>query len=195
MWFAGAMGHATGLLLAAGSGSRMGRPKALVLGHDGEPWVVRAARALHEGGCAEVVVVVGAQAEEASGAVEGLPWVTVVAAHDWAEGMGPSLATGLGALAGRDTDCAVIGLVDTPDVGAAVVSRVLAHVGAAATALGRAAYHGVPGHPVVIGREHWAAVVRTATGDRGARAYLAAHPPLLVECGDLATGADIDVAP
>ena len=168
MWFAGAMGHATGLLLAAGSGSRMGRPKALVLGHDGEPWVVRAARALHEGGCAEVVVVVGAQAEEASGAVEGLPWVTVVAAHDWAEGMGPSLATGLGALAGRDTDCAVIGLVDTPDVGAAVVSHV---------------------------REHWAAVVRTATGDRGARAYLAAHPPLLVECGDLATGADIDVAP
>jgi CTP:molybdopterin cytidylyltransferase MocA len=195
MWFAGAMRHATGLLLAAGSGSRMGRPKALVLGQGGEPWVLGAARVLHDGGCPEVVVVVGAQADEASAPVGGLPWVTVVAAHGWAEGMGPSLAAGLEALEGLDTDCAVIGLVDTPDVGAAVVARVLADVGTAPTALGRAAYGGVPGHPVVIGREHWAGVARTATGDRGARAYLAAHPPELVECGDLATGADIDVAP
>jgi CTP:molybdopterin cytidylyltransferase MocA len=75
-----------------------------------------------------------------------------------------------------------------------VVSRVLADVGTAPTALGRAAYRGVPGHPVVLGREHWHDVVGSATGDRGARAYLAAHPHRLVECGDLASGADVDAA-
>ena len=56
----------------------------------------------------------------------------------------------------------------------------------------RAAYDGVPGHPVLIGRDHWAGVVEGATGDRGARDYLAAHDTVLVECGDLATGADVD---
>ena len=34
-----------------------------------------------------------------------------------------------------------------------------------------------------------------AAGDRGARDYLAAHEVVLVECGDLATGADVDSRP
>ena len=56
----------------------------------------------------------------------------------------------------------------------------------------RAAYDGVPGHPVLIGRDHWDGVVASAVGDRGARDYLAAHGVALVECGDLATGVDVD---
>ena len=58
--------------------------------------------------------------------------------------------------------------------------------------LRRAAYDGTPGHPVLIGRDHWAAVATAARGDRGARDYLAAHATALVECGDLATGVDVD---
>lgn len=199
MWFAGAMPLATGplptgLLLAAGAGRRMGRPKALVRDGAGEPWAVRGARALHDGGCARVLVVAGAEAEAVAHLVAALPWADLVVADRWTEGMGPSLATGLEALTATDATCAVVGLVDTPDVGAAVVQRVLAEVGTAPAALGRAAYQGVPGHPVVLGREHWAAVTESARGDRGARAYLAAHPHRLVECGDLATGADVDTA-
>jgi CTP:molybdopterin cytidylyltransferase MocA len=52
----------------------------------------------------------------------------------------------------------------------------------------------VPGHPTLLGRDHWTGVVDTARGDRGARDYLAEHPPVLVECGDLATGRDVDTA-
>ena len=58
--------------------------------------------------------------------------------------------------------------------------------------LARAAYDGEPGHPVLLGHDHWAGVVATAQGDRGARDYLADHDVLLVECGDLATGRDRD---
>ena len=203
MWFADAMPwsgshapgpRATGLLLAAGAGRRMGRPKALLRAADGEAWVVGAARALRDGGCQRVLVVTGAESDAVAALVAPLPWAEVVVADDWAEGMGPSLAAGLRALDGTDTDCAVVGLVDTPDVGAEVVCRVLAEVGTTPAALGRAAYRGVPGHPVVLGREHWSDVVGSATGDRGARAYLAVHPHRLVECGDLASGADVDAA-
>lgn len=192
MWFAGAMGTAVGLLLAAGSGSRMGGPKALVRGAGGEPWARAAARSLHEGGCPQVVAVLGAAGGEAEALLADLPWVSVVHAQAWAVGMGSSLRAGLDALEPTPADCAVVGLVDTPDVGAEVVCRVLAAVGTSPAALGRAACGGVPGHPVVLGREHWQGVGASASGDRGARDYLAAHPPRLVECGDLATGADVD---
>ena len=73
------------------------------------------------------------------------------------------------------------------------MTRVLAAAEAdGPAALARAAYDGVPGHPVVIGRDHWAAVAAEARGDRGARDHLRVTPHLLVECGDLATGRDVD---
>jgi CTP:molybdopterin cytidylyltransferase MocA len=59
-------------------------------------------------------------------------------------------------------------------------------------ALVRAAYRGVPGHPVLLGRTHWARAWSAAQGDRGAGAYLAAAGCALVECGDLASGNDQD---
>jgi hypothetical protein len=45
---------------------------------------------------------------------------------------------------------------------------------------------------VLIGRDHWAGIGETAVGDRGARDYLAARDVETVECGDLATGVDVD---
>ena len=123
-------------------------------------------------------------------------------AVDWAEGMGASLRAGLGHLLETDPDstAALVTLVDLPDVTAEVVLRLRETVAGASAegadqVLVRASYDGVPGHPVVLGRAHWAGVIDTARGDRGARDYLTAHRDrvVLVECGDLATGADQDV--
>lgn len=179
----------TGLLLAAGAGRRMGTPKALV-----DDWLVSSVVALREGGCAQVVVVLGAGAESARVLLTGWP-VTTVLAEQWAEGMGASLRAGLTALATATTrpapEAALVTLVDLPDVGAGVVRRLLADP-AESTTLRRAAYDGVPGHPVLLGRDHWAGVAETAVGDRGARAYLVDRDVELVECGDLATGRDVD---
>lgn len=182
-----------GLVLAAGAGRRMGGPKALVRLAEGGPTLVETAVArVLEGGCDSAVVVVGAAGDEAAALVRGSR-VEVVNATDWDEGMGASLRAGLAHLDGGDADLAVVTLVDLPDVTAEVVRRVLAAVlGDGPAALARAAYDGIPGHPVAIGREHWAAVRGTARGDRGARDHLHATPHALVECGDLATGRDLD---
>jgi len=177
-----------GVLLAAGAGERFGGPKALARDEDGTSWLVRSVRAL--GPCAEVVVVLGAQAEAAASLLPN--GVTVVRADDWAEGMGASLRAGLAALADTPYDAALVSLVDLPDVGADVVARLVA-ASAGPGDLVRASYDGSPGHPVLIGRDHWAGVLATATGDRGARDYLAARDVALVECWDLATGADRDL--
>jgi CTP:molybdopterin cytidylyltransferase MocA len=179
-------GAVVGVLLAAGAGRRMGRPKALV-----EGWLVGSLRALREGGCSRVLVVLGAAAEEARPLLEGYD-VDLVVAEDWDEGMGASLRAALEALRVHDhATAALVSLVDLPDVGADVVRRLLDRpVGSAA--LARAAYDGTPGHPVLIGRAHWAGVIASAHGDQGARAYLREHEVAQVECGDLATGVDVD---
>ena len=176
----------TGLLLAAGGGRRMGRPKALV-----EGWLVRAVDSL--AACDAVVVVLGAGADDARPLLAAHD-VTVVVNPDWAEGMGSSLEVGLGQVAHGEADRCVVTLVDLPDVGPDVVRRLLAQPDDPAT-LARAAYDGTPGHPVLLGRDHWAGVRASAEGDEGARAYLRAHHVVLVECGDLATGEDVDHAP
>lgn len=171
----------------------MGGPKSLVRAADGTPWLVRSVQVLTEGGCDAVTVVLGAESERAARLLEGagLAAVDVVVADDWAAGMGASLRTGLGALDPTSADAALVHLVDLPDIGADVVGRVLAE-GADAVTLARAAYDGEPGHPVLLGRDHWAGVASSAEGDRGARAYLDRHVVRLVECCDLATGRDVD---
>jgi molybdenum cofactor cytidylyltransferase/nicotine blue oxidoreductase len=191
-------GH--GLLLAAGAGRRLGTPKALLVDADGVAFLDRAVRVLLDGGCGGVTVVLGAAEAAARALLEAAGWsrapgVRVAVAADWQEGMGASLRTGLAAVgdidADADADAALVSLVDLPDVGAPVVRRVLA-AGEGPGALVRATYRGRPGHPVLLGRDHWAGVLATAHGDRGARDYLRAHPPQPCECGDLATGRDVD---
>jgi CTP:molybdopterin cytidylyltransferase MocA len=184
------MSPVLGLLLAAGAGRRMGAPKALLHDERGEPFLRRSVAALRDGGCEDVLVVLGADADRAAGLLD--EGVAVVVAEDWAEGMGASFRAGLAAASRTAASCALVSLVDLPDVGAAVVRRVVDQARSGPGVLARAAYDGEPGHPVLIGRDHWAGVTATARGDRGARDYLADHPPTLVECGDLATGRDVD---
>lgn len=186
---------AHGLLLAAGGGSRMGMPKALVHDDDGTSWLRRSVTALQDGGCARVVVVLGAGVDEARALLDddNDDKVAVVVSEGWEQGLATSLRTGLASLS-PDVDAALVSLVDLPDVGAAVVRRVIAEA-TRPDVLARATYQGRPGHPVLLGRDHWRAVIETAAGDEGAKGYLAGRNPLLVECSDLARGHDIDSLP
>ncbi|MFG3258400.1 NTP transferase domain-containing protein [Streptomyces sp. NPDC048172] len=185
-----------GLLLAAGGGRRLGgRPKAL-LSHRGRPLVEHAVRALREGGCAPVHVVLGAAAYDVR-ARAALSGAVLHDNPDWAEGMGSSLRTGLAALSAEgdvgDVDAVLVSLVDQPGIGPAAVARVRAACASRET-LAAAAYEGRRGHPVLFGAAHWAGIAASAEGDQGARAYLRTHAAdlTLVECGDVADPADID---
>jgi len=172
----------------------MGIPKALVQDRrTGEFWVHRAVRALRTGGCDELTVVLGAGAERATRLLqEETDPPRIVVAEDWAEGMGRSLAAGLQSLATTSAGAAVVMLVDLPDVGSEVVHHVLDSVHLGPDCLARASYEGRPGHPVVLGRHHWSGVLASARGDSGARDYLHKAGAHLIECGQLATGADCD---
>jgi CTP:molybdopterin cytidylyltransferase MocA len=182
----GAVSAIAGIVLAAGGGRRFGGPKALAeVG--GERLVDRACRVLREGGCAPVVAVLGAAVVPVPGADD------VVVNPGWADGMGSSLRAGLAAAAlvdAPDVAAAVVVLVDQPWLSPAAVSAVAR--GAATSSLVTAVYAGERGHPVLLGRDHWAGVRDLARADVGARAYLAAHAADVEEVEVPGSAADVD---
>ena len=204
-------GNVAGVLLAAGEGSRLGQPKALIL-LGGQSLARRGIALLRDGGADPVIVVTGAagagqlgtgprapgqdardqdpSGEDSSGE-DSSP---VIAVHnpDWSTGMGSSLRVGLAAVPCHCT-AAVLALADQPLVGAAAVRRLIsAHAAGASVAV--ACYDGQPRNPVLISREYWPEVAALAAGDTGARPFLRAHRDLVteIECGDTGRPDDID---
>lgn len=193
----------TGVVLAAGAGTRLGKgPKALLPYH-GRPLVESVAAALLNGGCREVVVVLGAGAPDVQAAAEldRDRWRTVVN-QDWQSGMGSSLL--LANATADPADHLMVALVDQPGLAPGTVERLLAahrpgRITAAAYDDGAAA-HGEDGgrlrrgHPLVIDATLRQAVAGTVTGDAGARVFLRDHPELVdeVDCSDLSSGLDVD---
>jgi len=201
-----------GVLLAAGEGSRFGRPKALVE-LDGQTLAARGVNVLRTGGADPILVITGA-------AQVNLDGIHTVYNEHWRTGMGSSLSAALRALTDTegaegaeapegaegaqdrpaaklavDVGAVVVALADQPLVGTGAVARLIAaYRGGASVAV--AGYDGKPRNPVLLAREHWPEVIATATGDQGARAFLRARPELvtLVECGDTGSPDDIDTA-
>ena len=181
-----------GVLLAAGQGSRFGRPKALVE-LDGQTLAERGVTLLRVGGTDPVLIVTGAAEVE----LRPEHQARTVYNGEWRTGMGSSLRAALRALTELEADpeigAVVVALADQPLVGAEAVGRLIAAYRAGA-GVAVAAYGGKPRNPVLLAREHWPEVIATATGDQGARAFLRARPELvtLVECGDTGRPDDID---
>ncbi|MGN6634083.1 MAG: nucleotidyltransferase family protein [Oryzihumus sp.] len=187
-----------GVVLAAGAGVRLGRPKAQVV-VDGRRLVDLVVDACARAGLDPVVVVTGAAAVEPEPLAETdqLDSAEVVVVHnpEWETGQASSLRAGLAAVGARpDVDALVVTLVDTPGVGAGHLRRVVAALADGATAA-VAAYRGQQRTPVGLVREVWAEVADVVHGDEGARVWLRAHQGLVtpVECGDLGPWRDIDV--
>ena len=173
------------MLLAAGQGSRLGRPKALVeIG--GMTLAERGVALLRDGGADPVVMVTGA-------APVSLPGVITAHNPDWQTGMGSSLREGLETLP-ADRDAVVIALVDQPLIGPEAVRRLIAAFPAGAE-VAVACYAGPAAQP---GADRQGALGRSrgcGAGRRRRARHSCAHvrtSSRAVECGDVGRPDDLD---
>jgi molybdenum cofactor cytidylyltransferase len=147
------------VLLAAGSGSRLGgRPKSLLeLG--GVPLIRRQLIALSGAGVDEVVVVLGHHADAIEAAVQDFP-VTLARNLAPDDGQASSVRIGLQALTGK-LDAVIVALADQPMINAQDITDLISAFkkrGEAAMVVPRVA--GEPGNPVVFEaalRDEWLA--------------------------------------
>ncbi len=175
----------TGLILAAGEGTRFGPESKLLADLHGRPVVEHAIAAQ----CSvpeieRIVIVLGARAQQVLEVVN-LMRAEPVICPTWQNGQAASLRCGMEVLVEAGASRVVVTLGDEPLIGSAVVARF-----ATEPPRTRALWNGRPGHPVVLGREQLAAI-QALKGDRGARELLAdAH---WLECGEMGgAGLDID---
>jgi CTP:molybdopterin cytidylyltransferase MocA len=172
----------TGVVLAAGSGSRMGEPKGTLV-VAGTRLVDRAVAALRGGGCSSVIAVVR-DGVTVPGAVN-----IVNPAPD--RGLRSSLELGLAAA--PDSDAVAVLLADLPGISPAAVRAVLDGWQPGRIAIGVVGRRRV--HPTVMAPQRWGAAVALAGLDEGARALLAAHPHDVDEIAlseESASAADLD---
>lgn len=119
----GAARRVAGIVLAAGSSTRMGHNK-LLLELDGEAVVRRAARTASAAGLDPVVVVTGHEHEAVTARLHDLG-VTAVNNTEHAEGTHTSVAAGVASVP-DDCAAAVVVLADMPFVTAAMLREVVA---------------------------------------------------------------------
>ena len=179
------MTHIGGVVLAAGSGTRLGAPKAeLVVA--GSRLVDSAVTALAGGGCNPVLAVVRAGV--------AVPGATAVINSDPDRGLRSSLELAIDAAAtidaGDGPDAVAVLLADLPGVSGATVAAVLA-----AWRPGRiaaASWRGRRGHPIVMSPALWREALALAGPDDGARALLAARAELVDDVAVAGATDDLD---
>jgi molybdenum cofactor cytidylyltransferase len=168
-------GTAAGVILAAGASRRMGQPKQL-LEVGGRPLLEKVVAAACAARLDDVVVVLGARAEEIEASVDfGRARVVVNPEHE--QGMSTSLRAGIASLAPEVSRALVI-LGDQPDVDAALLDRLLDLQEASGLPAAALSFEGLLHPPMVLTREWWAGL-EALEGDVGLRAVMRAHPELV----------------
>ncbi|MFF3855809.1 NTP transferase domain-containing protein [Micromonospora sp. NPDC002575] len=178
------------MIIAAGGGRRLGGPEALL--HQGDqPLVDRMIDTMTEAGCAQIVVVLGAAADQVRQAAD-LTRATVVVNRAWGTGVGSSIRAGLAALTDKRIEAVAVVPVDMPGLTPEAVRRVAALP--YPDVLVCATYDGLRGYPMLFGRRHWSGIATLASADVGARPYLLAHKDQIVDisCDSVADGSRVD---
>ena len=175
-----------GVVLAAGDARRFGAPKQLARLR-GRPLLEHALAAMAAASLDRLVVVLGANAAAIRREVD-LHGAEPLLCADWSRGQSASLRTGVAALS--DAEAVVVALGDQPFLSPRAVDAVLDARGPGAGAV-RATYGGAPGHPVVLERSLFGAIL-ALRGDEGARGLLAGARVREVACDGRGRPDDID---
>jgi len=136
------------VLLAAGSGSRMGHKPKSLLELNGEPLIRRSARQLLDAGVTQLVVVLGHYAADIEAPLNGLP-VHKVYNPEPDQGLVSSQRLGLQALS-DNTDTVVMSLADQPLVTTQDIQTLLHAFAESTFDMLFPFVNGQPGNPVLL---------------------------------------------
>ena len=162
------------IILAAGSSSRMGRPKQL-LPFKGVPLIQHIASAALASNLGSVLVVTGAAGEEVQTALKNHA-VSPVYNKSWQEGMGSSIACGMKAVADYEPECekVILCVCDQPFVDAHLFSRLFEKSKTTGKGIVACEYACTVGTPVLF-RSSYFDRLSALTGDAGAKSIVKAH--------------------
>jgi molybdenum cofactor cytidylyltransferase len=181
----------SGIILAAGESRRMGSPKAL-LGYQGKTFIERICNAFLMAGVDELIVVLGARADELQRAIPVHPQLRTVVNPRYFQGQLSSLMTGIGALS-PESEAVIVNLVDHPLIAVETIRALIASFRVEPLPILIAAYHGKRGHPVLFSSQVYGEIL-AAPLDQGAKVVVRKDPSRVreLQLDDPGILADID---
>ena len=143
-------GAVAGIVLAAGTSSRMGRNK-LFMELEGEALVRRTVSRVAKAGVDPLIVVLGHEADRVRDALDGLPFQAVVNA-EYERGVNSSLRAGIHAASETDARAAVVVLADMPFVTTEMIAALVETYRRSDAPLVISDYDGVNAPPMLYDR-------------------------------------------
>ena len=175
------------IVLAAGQATRFGRCKQLVL-VDGKALLDRVLDNLRASKIDDIIVVLGAHAEEIRGQIS-FDGVRVVMNPDFADGMSTSIQAGLRALP-ESADAAMIVLADQPFVTPRTLDLLIDEYSRVRPMGLVPTYNNVRGNPAIVSRALFGEMMNLR-GDTGARSIFG-HDVMTLPVDDRGVTMDID---
>jgi molybdenum cofactor cytidylyltransferase len=184
-----------GIILAAGSSTRMGSPKALLPDPDGRPFVARLTRTFGAAGVTDIVIVTGIQHDAIVAAVATDRPTTYPSFFNNPKperGQLSSLWIGLDAAARPEVEAILVTPVDIPMVHPSTIRQVVEAWQMQRAPVVRPAVGVRHGHPVLFDRSLFDEL-RRAPLDQGARAVVHAYADRIVNVPVEDEGCLVDV--
>ncbi len=160
----------TGLIiLAAGSSSRLGKPKQNLV-FQGITLLQRSVTTALASDCAKVMVILGANADLIESTIADQP-VQIIRNPDWQEGMASSIRIGIAAMqqSVSQLQSVILMLCDLPFADVSIINQLIK--ASAQNSLVASAYNGIIGPPALFGSSHFEELL-TLQGNEGAKKML-----------------------
>jgi molybdenum cofactor cytidylyltransferase len=183
------MNSVAAVIIAAGSSSRLGQPKQLLV-LNGEALLQRAICNAHEAGASPVIVVLGAHREQIQSEVD-FSKAGIVVNRGWEEGMASSIRAGVDELQkAPDVPGVLLMLCDQPAVTAEHLGRMISAFRQNPANAIASVYSGKRGIPAIFPREAFPDLL-ALRGDQGARGLLSAPSRTVTEIA--LDGGELDI--
>lgn len=162
------------VILAAGSSSRLGNPKQL-LKYGGKSLLQNAIDAAANSDASEVVIVLGANAEEISKGIDKSNVNTIINT-EWKEGMASSVRNGLNELLfiSPSTDAVIFMVCDQPHISSMVINELINTQSETGKPIVTCNYGEVIGPPALFHKSLFPELMQLK-GDAGARKIIQQH--------------------
>jgi molybdenum cofactor cytidylyltransferase len=159
------------IILAAGSATRMGRPKQL-LSYQGRSLILHAVEVALASLCQPIIVILGAYAEQIKPKLM-LKAVQVVENSQWQEGMSSSIRAGISMLLKTNSkvDAVIISLADQPLVSPQIFNQLIQSYQETQKVIIASKYNETTGVPALFSNALFPELMQLE-GDKGAKALI-----------------------
>jgi molybdenum cofactor cytidylyltransferase len=154
------------VILAAGSSSRLGAPKQLLV-FNGQSFIVNTINIARAAMCYPIVVVVGSNYEKILPFIKELP-IDIVYNNDWEKGMGTSIAKGISSINDREIDATLVMVCDQPFVTVEHINQLIDAYSHADVGIVATSYNNTIGVPVLFAKPYFASLGKLR-GNEGAK--------------------------